>query len=214
MSQADLAWAVRRLNPLLRPDASSISKLERSTVPGANFFYAIAQATAHDLAFFFVDVDHEPRERVVIARRAAAHRKLDEALRTLAVGIATIAVAVGLSLASPARAGSGPAAALRAEISAYEKRDWSRLWASYTPRFHRTCPHAAWLASAREARATFPARLRIGLVFTSIRVRGTRAVLSYRMIYQGRLLATARGDVFLLIRGRWLDDLDGVTKCS
>jgi len=90
LSKSDLAFAVRRLNPDLRPDASAISKIERGDhEPKANLLAAIATATGRDIDFFYeAEGDDAEAEELVAALRAratkaAAHRRIGEAVEEL-----------------------------------------------------------------------------------------------------------------------------------
>ena len=46
-----------------------------------------------------------------------------------------------------------------------------------------------------------------------VRVVGSKAYLDYAFVRAGTVLATIKGDVYVRVRGTWLDELDGYTNC-
>lgn len=123
-------------------------------------------------------------------------------------------VLAALTLGPAAQMAGTPEAALRAQLAAFETRNWPVMWDSYTPRFHRGCPYARWLTHVKRGRATFhETRPALKIEGISTRIQGRVATLSYRLTFHGRTVAEAHDDLYVLISGRWLDEVDRVTVC-
>jgi hypothetical protein len=120
--------------------------------------------------------------------------------------IAVVAVAASLA-GSAAAAPRSDAASVKAlllrETALFNAGEWSALYALYTPSFRAKCGFAAWSAANRQFRR------QVGPVTTTnivVRVTGTRALANYVIKAKtGKVLGRAKGDVYLKIGGRWLD---------
>lgn len=135
----------------------------------------------------------------------------DRYLRLLACSLLFCVLAV-LIVVRPSHAAdggrAGVAAAMGAEVAAFNRGDWSELWWAHTARYRAACPRPAWLALARAGRASFAGP--VTLEGVRVELAGRLAVAAYRLRYRGRIVADVAGDVYRLEAGRWLDDLDGL----
>jgi hypothetical protein len=125
--------------------------------------------------------------------------------------ILVAAVLVPVALAQS----SSPKATLNQQAALFKQGKWRRMYATYTPRFRRSCPYARFVAGQRRARR---------VVGTSFELRGiqvrretpTRAVVAYRFVKNGQTIVgvTFRDrDVYAKIGSRWYDELDRVSSC-
>lgn len=127
--------------------------------------------------------------------------------------LAALAVAV---LAPVALAQSStPKATLTQQASLFKQGKWKAMYATYTPRYRRSCPYARFVTGQRQARS---------LIGTTFQLRGiqvrtetrTRAIVAYRFVRNGRTIASVtfrHRDVYVKIGSRWYDELDRVTSC-
>jgi hypothetical protein len=133
------------------------------------------------------------------------------ALRPVVVLVLTVAL---LAPAAAAQSAS-PKATLLQQASLVKQAKWPAMYATYTPRFRRSCPYPRFVQNGRQLRA---------LLGTNFQVRGiqvrmesaTRAILAYRFVRGGRTVASvtfAHRDVYTRIGSRWYDDLDRVSAC-
>lgn len=152
-------------------------------------------------------------------RRPPSHtalRRLADSNRRKIPGRIIPTVAVCLLLASPASASpaSSIASVMRRETAAFSASDWRTLWRLHSPRYRDACPYVAWVAASRRTRASFTPDPQLTVRPVTIRVHGGRAVVSYTIRYvsdQGTVTTPViAGDWYVLVGGRWLDDLDGL----
>ena len=108
-----------------------------------------------------------------------------------------------------------PKATILQQIALYKQGKWRAMYATYTPRFRRSCGYRRFVSVQTRNR---------GVTGTSFQLRGiqvrretpSRAILAYRLVQGGRtvLQVTFRHrDVYTRIGGRWYDELDRVSAC-
>jgi hypothetical protein len=93
--------------------------------------------------------------------------------------------------------------------------NWRAMYATYTPRFRRSCPYATFVRNASQTRRLLGPQFEL----RGIRVRmetARRARLAYTFARGRRTIATvtfAHRDLYVLIGSRWFDELDRVSSC-
>jgi hypothetical protein len=121
---------------------------------------------------------------------------------------AVVGVLAAPGAAAPRADADTVKALLQRETTLFNAGSWKALYALYTPSFRAKCKFAAWSAANRQFRK------QAGPVTTAnvtVRVTGRRALASYVIkAKSGNTLARAKGDVYVKIGGRWLDE---ETRC-
>ncbi len=132
-----------------------------------------------------------------------------------------LAVAVLALLAPPAVSAvpeqrtQHPRTTLLRQASLLKQANWRAMYATYTPRFRRSCPYATFVRHSRQTRQVLGTNFQL----RGIRVRletARRALIAYSFVRDGRTLGTVtfrHRDVYVLIGSRWFDDLDRVSTC-
>jgi hypothetical protein len=124
--------------------------------------------------------------------------------RSVIVVVAVAASLAGSAGAAPRSDADSVKALLQRETALFNAGKWRALYALYTPSFHAKCPFEPWAAVNRQGRR------QVGPVTTvniSVQATGNRAVASYVVKNRtGKVLARTKGDVYLKIAGRWLDE--------
>ncbi|HET9324579.1 MAG TPA: hypothetical protein VFO03_11935 [Gaiellaceae bacterium] len=127
-----------------------------------------------------------------------------------------VAVLVGAFLVPIAVAQSStPAATLNQQAALFKQGKFRRMYATYTPRFRRSCPYARFVFGQRRARRLLGTKFRLRGIRARRETR-TRAIVAYRFVKNGQTVVkvTFRDrDVYRLIGSRWYDDLDRVSSC-
>ena len=94
------------------------------------------------------------------------------------------------------------------QMAQFNRARWRPLWLTATARQRSLCTFSEFTATQKSARAAF------GLVRTRnirVRVRGTRAFVSYQILARGRVVGVAtqrKPDLYTRIGRRWFDDVD------
>ena len=125
--------------------------------------------------------------------------------------VAGLALPVSASAATPPTEAAKVRAVIVRQNQLFNAANWRALYRLYTPRYRAACPYGRFVAGNREARAILG---RIATRNIVVRLRGNRALLSYRGFAHGRLVITvrqSRPDVYVRIGGRWYDELDYLT---
>ena len=132
-----------------------------------------------------------------------------------------LAVAVVALLAPPAvsavpeQRAQHPRTTILRQASLLKQAKWRAMYATYTPRFRRSCPYATFVRRSRQTRQVLGPNFQL----RGIRVRletPRRALIAYRFVRGGRTVATVtfrHRDVYVLIGSRWFDELDRVSTC-
>jgi hypothetical protein len=94
------------------------------------------------------------------------------------------------------------------EVAAWNAHAWTQYWALLTPRYQK-CIHgyASFIASSSTKTATHWT-----VTLLSIKVAGSRASVTLRSIYKGHT-RLVRDDIWVKVKGHWLDDVDPNTRC-
>ncbi len=106
-------------------------------------------------------------------------------------------------------------AVLLKQSQLFKQGKWRAMYATYTPRFRRSCPYPTFVSQQREARR---------LVGTNFQLRGIRvrvetarrAIVAYSFVRNGKTIASVTlkdRDVYTRIGSRWYDELDRVSAC-
>ena len=128
---------------------------------------------------------------------------------------ALLAVAL-LASAASAAGGSSPSARLQQQASLFKQGKWRAMYATFTPRFRRSCSYAKFATQQRRVRRELGTNFQL----QGIRVRratATRAIVAYRFVRNGKTIAaiTLRDrDVYTRIGPSWYDELDRVSACA
>jgi hypothetical protein len=126
------------------------------------------------------------------------------------------AVVAGAALGAAPIAKRTPGATLKAEIAAFDKKDYAAAYSAYTPRFKARCPYATFRKHTAAQRAMVPPSLSLSVKVTSTRIVGAKAYLAYNLILAGQVVHTVKAsapDLFVRIKGLWYDQLDPQTTC-
>jgi hypothetical protein len=132
-------------------------------------------------------------------------------LRT--VILAGLAVALLAPVASAQR--STPRATILQQAALLKQEKWRAMYATYTPRFRRSCPYARFLRNARETRRALGPNFELRQIQTRLET-ASRAIVAYSFVRNGRTLARvtfAHRDVYRKIGSRWYDELDRLSAC-
>jgi hypothetical protein len=129
-----------------------------------------------------------------------------QARRVFAV-VVVAASSAGSVAAAPLSDASSVKALVQRETALFNAGNWRALYALYTPSFRAKCGFAVWSAANRQfRRQTGP----VTTANITVRVSDKRALANYLIKSKtGKMLARARGDVYLKIGGRWLDEETG-----
>lgn len=99
-----------------------------------------------------------------------------------------------------------------------ERRQWSLLWQSYTPRFRATCGRARWQWNIAGQRNRFSDSARFRFSRISVSLGRTRSGTPFALVSYTWTIGLARArvvdDVYVFAGGRWLDELDPMTTCG
>ena len=102
---------------------------------------------------------------------------------------------------------------LAQEITLFNDTRWRSMWPLYAPRIRSRCSYTRFVAQMKPLRR---ATGRVALRAVSIRVTGTHAAVSYRIVAKGKVVGgtTVRNpDLFARVGGRWFDDFDPDGLC-
>ncbi|TML84468.1 MAG: hypothetical protein E6G08_17355 [Actinobacteria bacterium] len=121
--------------------------------------------------------------------------------------LAVLVVAASLAgsvAAAPLSDASAVKTLIQRETALFNAGSWRALYALYTPSFRAKCAFGVWSAANRQfRRQTGP----VTTANITVRVTGNRALANYVIKSRtGKVLARAKGDVYLKIGGRWLDE--------
>ena len=131
----------------------------------------------------------------------------------LRVVAALLAVAALAPIASAQ--GTSPRATLLQQAAQVKQAKWRAMYATYTPRFRRSCPYSRFVQNGRQTRS---------ILGTNFELRGIqvrmetprRAIVAYRFVKNGQTIASVtfrHRDVYAKIGARWYDELDRVSAC-
>ena len=137
-------------------------------------------------------------------------------MRVMLAAVATAAVAAGVALGAAPIAKPIPAATLKAEIAAFNAKNYAAAYTAYTPHYKAKCPYATFRKHQAAQRAQIPGTLSLSVKFTSMKVSGAKAYLAYHVVLGGQVVATVtagKPDLFVRIDGLWYDELDSQTTC-
>ena len=132
-------------------------------------------------------------------------------LCVVAAAVLAGAAAAALPIAKPI-----PALTLKAEIAAFNAKNYAAAYTAYTPRFKARCPYATFRKHQAAQRAQIPGGLKLAVRTTSVRVVGSKAYLAYKILLGPTVVATVKAsspDLFVLKGGLWYDELDKQTTC-
>ena len=129
----------------------------------------------------------------------------------------TVAAALAVAALAPVAGaqGTSPRATLLQQAQLLKQAKWRAMYATYTPRFRRSCPYPRFVENSRATRRFLGTSFRM----QNIQVRNetpTRAILAYTFVKDGRAIARVtlrHRDVYAKIGSRWYDELDRVSAC-
>jgi hypothetical protein len=124
----------------------------------------------------------------------------------VAVGLVFTGTALAATIAKPTAAGT-----LKAEIAAFNVRNWPAAYTAYTAQFKATCPYATFRKHQAAQRAEAPSTIAVRV--TSSRTVGAKTWLNYHILLGGQVVATMKNDLFVRQRGLWYDQVDKATTC-
>jgi hypothetical protein len=120
----------------------------------------------------------------------------------VATVLALAVVAAPVATTAPRSDAAAVAALINRQTALFNARKWQTLWLTYTPTFRSSCPYTQWAASTRKLRAQTGPVSPTNIV---VRVSGRRALANYVIRAGGKVVARPRGDVYVKLGGRWLD---------
>jgi hypothetical protein len=121
--------------------------------------------------------------------------------------LAAGATAYGMS----AGGGTSPSAALKAEATYLNARNWRPYYGLMGPRFHVHCNYTTFVQRNEAVREQIT---RASITKITSRLQGTRAYLSYETIAPPLRPFYTKNDLFVKVGGRWYDEYDAVTTCN
>lgn len=116
-----------------------------------------------------------------------------------------------LAIALSARAANGPGDAARQQAQYFLDKNYPALWNSYSPRFREKCDYQTLRAYAVASHTKYDGSLTFKVY--NVVTHGDTAYVSYRWYYHHKTLMSVQSDLFVRINGRWLDELDAITRC-
>jgi len=133
----------------------------------------------------------------------------------------TLAV-LAFALAAPASV-SGASASPQTEVKAlilkqaqlFKQGHWRAMYATYTPRFRRSCPYPTFLEAQRQTRQLLGTRFTLAGIKVRVET-AARAIVAYQFVKGGKIVARVtftNRDVYTRIGSRWYDELDRVSSC-
>lgn len=134
----------------------------------------------------------------------------------LALCVAAAAVLAGTALGAAPTAKPTPAGTLKAEIAAFNAKNWTAAYAAYTPKFKKACPFAKFKAHSIAQRKQIPPPLSLAIRITGVKTSGSTAFLSYQVLLGTQAVATVKAphaDEFVRVNGLWYDEVDSQTTC-
>ena len=137
-------------------------------------------------------------------------------MRIAAVSAALLVVAGSALAASSGTAKPTPAGTLKAEMAAFNAKNYAAAYAGYSAAFKKTCPYAKFRAGQAKLRAMLPVGTTLGVRITGVKKTGARAWLSYQILLSGQVVSTVKApktDTFLRVGRLWYDDVDAQTDC-
>jgi hypothetical protein len=146
----------------------------------------------------------------IASRAQTAHNRRVRALLAAAISVSILGAATAATSALSPRAAL--LSVIHAQDAAYNARDWKRLWSYYSPRYRSICDYAEWVAGSK-AHLDPPLHTKV----TNVRFNGPKADVAYEVYERGRLtmrVFLGDPDRFVLVRGRWYDDIDDQTNCD
>ncbi len=133
-------------------------------------------------------------------------------MRILLCTAVAAAVAAGSAIGAAPIAKRTPAGTLKAEIAAFNVKNYVGAYSAYTARFKASCPYATFKKHLAAQRAQVPSPLSVKV--TRVRTAGAKAFLGYNVLLNGQVVATVKPiDVFVRIKGLWYDEVDSQTTC-
>ncbi|HEX7256117.1 MAG TPA: hypothetical protein VF236_09345 [Gaiellaceae bacterium] len=111
--------------------------------------------------------------------------------------------------------GTSPRATILQQAQLLKQAKWRAMYATYTPRFRRSCPYSRFLQNGRRTRQILGTNFQL----RGIQVRletARRAIVAYRFAKNGQTVASVtfrHRDVYAKIGSRWYDQLDRVSAC-
>ena len=99
------------------------------------------------------------------------------------------------------------------QLDLMESHDWTSLYATYTPRFQALCPYAKFVEVI-----DVPVNAHLEVEGLTVRIEGERAYATYNYVVDGTPTAVGADsydpDIYSLVSGSWLDDIDSHTNCD
>ncbi len=136
------------------------------------------------------------------------------ALRAIALAALAVVLAAPASVASTSQAAEVRAVLVK-QAGLLKEGRWRAMYATYTPRFRRSCPYAKFVSQSRQTRQILGPNFKLQGI--SVRAEtATRAIVAYRFVRDGRTIAQVtlkHRDVYVKIGSRWYDELDRVSAC-
>ena len=132
----------------------------------------------------------------------------------LALCIAVLAIAAGSAVGATPTAKTTPGGTLRAEIAAFNAKNFRAAYVAYTARFKARCSYATFSKHMAKQLAMVPAPIAVRI--KSSRITGARATLTYDILLGGQAVSSvtaASPDAFARVNGLWYDDIDAQTPC-
>src|SRR4051812_1993095 len=111
------------------------------------------------------------------------------------IALCTLAALVLAGSALAASAGTAkptPDGTLKAEIAAFNAKNYAAAYAGYSRAFKKACPYAKFTAFQKKQRAQIPAGLMLGVKITGVKTAGSTAFLSYKVLLAGQTVATVK----------------------
>lgn len=137
-------------------------------------------------------------------------------MRVALCSLVALAFAGSALAASAGTAKPTPDGTLKAEIAAFNAKNWPAAYAGYSAGYKKACPFAKFKAGQIKQRAQIPAGLTLGVKITGVKTQGSTAYLSYQVLLAGQAVATIKAphaDKFVKVGGLWYDEVDSQTTC-
>ena len=137
-------------------------------------------------------------------------------MRVVLSAVAALVLAGSALAASAGTAKPTPDGTLKAEIAAFNAKNYAAAYAGYSRKYKAACPYAKFVAGQKKQRAQIPAGLMLGIKITGVKTAGSTAFLSYKVLLAGQAVATIkapRADKFVKVGSLWFDDVDSQTTC-
>ena len=117
-----------------------------------------------------------------------------------------------LALAGTAAAAGTPSDTVRQQDTLIRAGKFQALYQLYSPKFRAKCPYGKWVKAAPAARKALQG-VTLKVIGYQVSQGGDQAFVSYKYLQGSKVVYSTTTDLYVLVHGKWLDELDKGTSC-